>query len=88
MSLSVFEWDEDNVTHAIRHGVSKDEIEEIILDADLICKGRSGAYLAYGQTMDGRYLLAVFEYKGRNIAWPYSARPLTQNEKNKLKRRT
>lgn len=71
----------------MRHGVSHDEIEEVIVNAEIVRKGRSGVYLAYGKTLDGRYVLAVFEYKGNGVARPFSARPLTQKEKKMLRRR-
>ena len=86
MKITSFEWDEANEFHAIRHGVNRDEIEEAILHAPLIRKGRSGVYLAYGQTLDGRFVLAVFDYKGRGKARPFSARPLTEIEKKRLRR--
>lgn len=86
MKVYSFEWDEDNTFHATRHGVSQEEIEEVIAHARLIRKGRSGAYLAYGQTLDGRYVMAVFQNRGQGIVRPFSARPLTQKEKKILRR--
>jgi uncharacterized DUF497 family protein len=86
MKITSFEWDDANEFHAIRHGVSRDEIEEVIVQAFLIRKGRSGVYLAYGKTFDGRFVLAVFDYKGRGKARPFSARPLTEIEKKRFRR--
>ncbi len=86
MEITSFEWDPANEFHAIRHGVSRDEIEEAIVQAFLIRKGRSGVYLAYGKTLDGRFILVVFDYKGRGKARPFSARPLTDGEKKRLRR--
>lgn len=86
MKIHSFEWDERNDEHATRHGVSIEEIEEVIVDAAVIWKGKSGVYLAYGQTMDGRYALAVFQHKGQGVVRPITARPLTQKEKKMLRR--
>ena len=86
MKIASFEWDDANEFHAVRHGVSREEIEEAIVHASLIRKGRSGVYLAYGQTLDGRFVLAIFDYKGRGKARPFSARPLTDIEKKRLRR--
>lgn len=86
MKITSFEWDDANEFHAVRHGVSRDEIEETIIQAFLSRKGRSGVYLAYGKTLDGRFVLAVFDYKGRGKARPFSARPLTESEKKRLRR--
>jgi uncharacterized DUF497 family protein len=86
MRIASFEWDGANEFHALRHGVSREEIEEAIIHASLIRKARSGAYLAYGQTLDGRFVLVVFDYKGRGKVRPFSARPLTDTEKKRLRR--
>lgn len=85
MRIGGFEWDEYNLFHAIRHGISKEEIEEVVANADLIRRGRSGVYIAYGQTFDGRYVLAIFEYKGQGLVRPFSARPMTRNEKKSFR---
>jgi len=86
MKITSFKWDKDNLLHAIRHGISKEEIEETIINARLIRKGRSGVYIAYGQTMDGRYIIVVFEYKSHGTVRPFSARPMTNGEKKRLRR--
>ena len=86
MRFNSFEWDEHNLFHAIRHGISKEEIEEVILGAHLVRKGLSGVYVAYGRTLDGRYAIAVFQYKGHGVVRPFSARPITLNEKKRLRR--
>ncbi len=86
MRVSGFEWNEENLLHAIRHGISREEIEEVIVRASLIRRGHSGVYLAYGQTFDGRYAIALFEYKGSGVVKPFGARPMTRNEKTQLRR--
>ncbi|MBI2119921.1 MAG: BrnT family toxin [Elusimicrobia bacterium] len=86
MKFTSFEWDEHNIYHAIRHGISREEIEETIINADIIRKGRTSVYVAYGQTLDGRYVIVVFEYKGEGLVRPFSARPMTINEKKRVKR--
>ena len=87
MKLRSFEWDDNNFYHAVRHGISKEEIEEVILGADLIRQGASSVYVAYGRSLDGRYIIAIFQYKGQGIARPFSARPMTNREKKRLRRR-
>ena len=86
MRIGTFEWDEGNLLHAVRHGVSQEEIEEVIATASLIRRGRSGVYVAYGQTFDGRYVVALFEYKGGGVVRPFGARPMTTNEKKRFRR--
>ncbi len=86
MRVASFEWDEANLAHAVRHGVSQEEMEEVMVSAPMIRKGRSGVYLAYGRTCDGRYVLMVFQHKGHGTVRPFSARPMTRNEKAMLGR--
>ena len=86
MKVREFEWDEQNLFHAIRHGVSREEIEEVITSPALIRRGRSGVYLAYGQTLDGRYVIAFFEYRGGRVVRPFGARPMTMHEKKRVRR--
>lgn len=86
MKVSEFEWDEQNLFHAIRHGVSREEIEEVVTSPVLIRRGRSGVYLTYGQTFDGRYVVAFFEYRGGGVVRPFGARPMTMQEKKRVRR--
>lgn len=86
MRISSFQWDTHNLDHALRHGVSREEIEEVLTEARLVRRGRSGVYVGYGQTLDGRYVLVVFDYRGREEARPFSARPMTSQEKKMLRR--
>ncbi len=55
------EWDEGNVEHATRHGISAAEITQVLLNDPTIRrnrKGRSGDYYALGVT-DGDRKVAV-----------------------------
>jgi uncharacterized DUF497 family protein len=56
------EWDEANREHATRHGVSVEEITEVLLSNPTIRrnrKGRSGDYFALGTTDGGRKVVVV-----------------------------
>ena len=61
------EWDEDNVDHISRHGVEPEEVEEIVYEdchPSRIVRVRGGRirerrWAVFGQTCDGRYLLAI-----------------------------
>ena len=61
------EWDESNVEHVRRHGVEPEEAEEIVYEdchpSWIVRARRKGIremrWAVYGQTCDGRYLLAV-----------------------------
>ena len=87
MQIVDFEWDEDNIEHIARHGVSPEEVEEACYNSPYILKGRRGSYLIYSQTGDGRYLLIVGRYKGRGIIRVITARDMTDAERRLCRER-
>jgi len=72
---------------AVKHGVTTDEVEEVLFGRPLIRfweKGRvrgEDLYLAYGQSEAGRYLVVFFIRKSGTIALPISARDMTGAER-------
>lgn len=70
-----------------KHGVSTEEVEQILLGDPLtrkVGKGKMKAedlYVAYGQTDSGRYLTIIFIRKGGAIALPISARDMNLAER-------
>ena len=72
---------------AEKHGVTTDEIEEILFSEPLIRLAERGRvkgedlYVAYGQTTGGRYLVVFFIRKYRTAALPISARNMTRSER-------
>ena len=87
MKIADFEWDEDNINHIARHGVSPEEVEEACYDEPFVLKGRQGSYLIYSQTSDGRYLLVVARYKGQGIIRVITARDMTDAERRLCRER-
>lgn len=72
---------------AIKHKVSTEEVEEILLNIPYVRKAKKGkvqgeyVYVAYNQTYSGRYLVVFFIYKNKRAALPISARDMTQKER-------
>ncbi|MCA1615504.1 MAG: BrnT family toxin [Acidobacteria bacterium] len=70
-----------------KHGVSVDEVEEVLQSAARIRRVERGdvsgehLYRAVGQTDAGRYLVVFFIYKGRGRALVISARDATGRER-------
>lgn len=70
-----------------KHGVNTDEVEEILFGNPFVRFWEKGdvrgedLYVAYGQSVGGRYLLVFFIRKPGNIALPISARDLTDSER-------
>ena len=69
MRINDFEWDEGNVIHlALGHGLKPEEAEEVFDIKPLFRKNRKGHYVAMGPTMEGRYIVVVFELKAGGAA--------------------
>ena len=60
------EWDEHNLRHATAHGISADEIDQVIANGPVYRRnkrGRSADYLAAGNTDGGRRVVVAFEWR-------------------------
>jgi uncharacterized DUF497 family protein len=84
-----FKWIDWNRDHATRHGVSKDEIEFVVNGAmppypEQIGDGKS---LVVGQDSAGRYVQAIYVTEPDGILFVIHARPLTDVEKRRFRRR-
>ncbi len=69
--LPAFDWDDGNSAHIARHGVTRDEAEQVVLGASLplSTEERSGEerHTELGETIDGRLLLVVWTWRRRRI---------------------
>lgn len=53
---------EGNVFHCAQHGVTKEEVEEVFLNAmDVDISRSTGRPVVFGETKTGRHLMVVFE---------------------------
>ena len=72
---------------ADKHGVTTDEVEEVLFANPHIRRQEKGRvkgedlYVAYGQTDAGRYLVVFFIHKHQAAALPISARDMTRSER-------
>lgn len=70
----------------IKHGVSTDEVEEVLFSKPHVRRAQKGRvkgedlYAAYGQTDSGRNLIVFFIRKEGATALPISAREMTDSE--------
>jgi len=92
MQLNEIIWKEQFVEKLeVKHGVYTDEVEEIIFSKAHFRRAQKGRvkgedlYVAYGQTLSGRYLVIFFIRKG-NAALPISARDMTKSERKYYER--
>jgi uncharacterized protein len=69
MKIADLEWDEWNSQHiALGHGIGPAEAEEVFAHNPLFRKTKRGHYAAMGPTLDGRYLVLIFEMRRNGIA--------------------
>jgi len=69
LKIKEFEWDEGNTLHIeLGHGIKPEEAEEVFAVKPLFRKTRKDHYVAMGPTMEGRYLIIVFELKEGGLA--------------------
>jgi uncharacterized DUF497 family protein len=79
MAIRSVVWDSDddpdgNVRHCASHGISKNEVEEVLrhpTDADV--SRSTGRPIVFGNTAAGRHLIVVFEYIDPDTVYPITA---------------
>jgi uncharacterized DUF497 family protein len=76
----VWDTDEDaegNVQHIAEHGLTKEEIEEVLYGVHELDTSRtSGRPIAFGFTSTGIYVCIVFEWVDEGTVYPITAYPL------------
>ena len=79
-------WDDWNEDHIAHHGVSLEEVEEVIYGATHIIKGRGGTYRVIGQTLGGRFLTVVVAPRGGGTYYVVTARDANSEERRAYRR--
>ncbi len=84
-----FRWNDWNESHIAAHGVEPEEAEEIVRKARAPYPLSSGdeKLLVWGPTADGRILQVVFVLDEEDSVFIIHARPLTDKEKTRYRRR-
>jgi uncharacterized DUF497 family protein len=86
MKRYVFRWVQWNLEHATKHGVSVAECERIVR-AGIYRQTRDGKYRSVGRGDVGRWLQVVFALTVDDEVFVIHARPLTESEKHRERRR-
>jgi uncharacterized DUF497 family protein len=76
-----FGWDDDNIAHLARHGISPEEIEGLFEGTIVRRRGGTDApdrFRALGRTAGGRYLAIIYQLKSNGVlraftGWEMSA---------------
>ena len=84
-----FRWNDWNVEHIARHGVSPDEAEAAVERAarSFPRKIEDDKWLVWGRGSGGRFLQVVFVLDDDDTVFVFHARELTPPEKRRLRRR-
>jgi uncharacterized DUF497 family protein len=84
-----FRWNDWNVQHLAEHGVEPEEAEGVVQDSAApwpLFRG-DGRYLVWGRGRGERPLQVVFVIDPDASAYIIHARPLTDREKSRFRRR-
>ena len=79
MSFGAIIWDLDddpdgNVQHCAEHGLTKEEVEEVLQNAnDADISRSSGRPVVFGDTRTGRHLIVVYEEIDADTVYPITA---------------
>lgn len=87
MVISGFQWDDGNVGHIERHGLTPEEVEEVFAGDYKVRRTRQGRYIALGQTLDGRLILVVFRRLPGGLARVVTARNMDTSERRLFRRK-
>jgi len=84
-----FRWNEWNLEHIARHGVEPEEVEYVVLAARRPWPRYRGddKWLVCGRGRGGRFLQVVYILDEDNLVFVIHARPLTDAEKRRMRRR-
>lgn len=79
------EWDDDNLDHLARHGISADEVEELFESPVVRRRGGTDAvdrFRVLGRTASGRYLGIVYQRKAGGVIRPFTGWDLRPYERD------
>ena len=83
-----FRWNEWNVGHIARHGVTQEEAEYVVENArrPFPRYQGDGKYLVRGQTADGRWIQVIYVFDPPTVVYVIHSRPLNESEKKSVRR--
>jgi uncharacterized DUF497 family protein len=89
MAIYDFRWNEWNLEKIAKHGVTVEDAEQVVRRAMRPYPQRidDGKVLVRGQARSGAYLQVIYVPQENHEVFVIHARPLTENEKTRLRRR-
>ena len=86
MEIRRLRWNEWNIEHIQKHGVSQDEVEDVCYSRHFNIKSGKGKMALWGQTADGRYLIVILVIEEYGDYYPISARDMEDKERKFYKK--
>ena len=87
MRIKELHWDDANIEHISRHGLSPVDVEDVCFGRHICFRGRERRYVVYGKTEGGRLIMVVLERLFGQAFRPITAREMTEKEKHSYRRR-
>jgi hypothetical protein len=86
MAWQFFLWFDDNLEHIEEHGISQEDFEHVVNHPDEFAVSHSsGLPCAFGYTLDGRYIVAVFEEIDNSTIYPVTAYEVPEPGQGKVR---
>ena len=79
-------WDDWNEEHILRHGVNREEVEDVCFSKHLNFKSGLSKQAVWGQTSAGRYIIIILGVRNYGIFYPVTARIMDEREKRQYKK--
>lgn len=81
-------WDDWNIAHIARRGVTEDEVDDVLLDPDsLRLRSRAGTYVVLGVTAGRRHLFVAVAPGPDGQVYPITARTMATSDRRRWERR-
>jgi len=80
-------WDDANIEHIARHGLSPVDIDDVCFGGHISFKGRQRRYILYGKTEGDAMIMIVLERLFRQVFRPITARAMIEKEKHNYRKR-
>lgn len=87
MKIGELNWDDNNIEHIARHGVTPQEVEDVCFGFHIYVREGRQRYVISGQSASGRYLNVVVEQVGKGVFRPITAFEMSENYKRRYKKR-
>ena len=87
MKIESLYWDDANISHIARHGLSSVDIEDVCFGEHISFRGQRRRYILYGKTENGNMIMVVLERVFGHVFRPITARAMTEKEKHNYRKK-